>query len=69
MNSPGLTGLKKRLQQLERRLGMVVDVWEQAIDEAQSELQAETARLPEIWSTLEAGSALADHVLKEGGSR
>jgi hypothetical protein len=64
-----LTGLKKHLQQLERRLGMVVDGWEQAIDEAQNQLQAETARLPEIWSTLETGSALADHVLKEGGSR
>jgi HD-GYP domain-containing protein (c-di-GMP phosphodiesterase class II) len=52
-----LTGLQKRLRQLEQRLAKMVNGWEQGMVEAQQELQAETARLPEVWGRLEEENA------------
>lgn len=52
-----MTGLQKRLRQLEQRLAKMVNGWEEGMVEAQKELQAETARLPEVWGRLEEENA------------
>jgi HD-GYP domain-containing protein (c-di-GMP phosphodiesterase class II) len=60
-----LTGLQKRLRHLEQRLAKMVNGWEEGMVEAQKELQAETARLPEIWNRLEEENARLSEAEKQ----